>query len=202
MKHIVLTRFIYDDTDHAQNRLSIMNETLIHSLKNQINKNFVWALMCRPYHRDQIKNIYGGDIMFFKDSVDFKDHMKKDKFQIQTRHDSDDLMCNEYIDLIQNDYQNNKFRKDPFIIHFQPTLNKYGTKNFYKFHLDYEKSNSTSAFISLCPQESDKTIWDHTHTSWVGKVQTIIRNKTANCVSATIHDLNTTTKLSHKDKKI
>ncbi len=68
--------------------------------------------------------------------------------------------------------------------------------------MNYEKLNSTSAFISLCPQNSNKTIWDHSHTAWVGKVPTIIRNKNKRCVSATVHNLNTTTKLSHKDKLI
>lgn len=201
MKHIIFTRFIYDDTPHAQERIEIMNKTIIPCLKKQTNQNFVWSLMCRPHHRNQIQSLYGREILFFPGSKQFKEFVISNKYEIQTRHDSDDLMCDEYVQTIQDEYEMNKFRKDPFLIHFQPTLNQFNTNNFYKFHMDYEKLNSTSAFITLCPQNSEKTIWDHTHTSWVGKVNTIIRNKNR-CVSATVHDLNTTTKLSSRDRKI
>ena len=202
MKHIIFTRFMYDDTEHAQERIQIMNNTLIKCLKNQTNQNFTWALMCRPYHHDSIRSLYGKEVLFFNGSLKFKEYVTENKFTIQTRHDSDDLMCPEYIQIIQDEYNSNKFRKDPFLIHFQPTINKYDTDSFYEFHIDYEKNNLTSAFITLCPQNTTKTIWDHSHTAWVGNVPTIIRNKNNRCVSATIHGLNTSTRLSHKDKLI
>jgi len=43
--HILLTRFDYDDKKEFENRLEIMKNTLIKSLKAQSNKKFYWGVI-------------------------------------------------------------------------------------------------------------------------------------------------------------
>ena len=137
--------------------------------------------------------MYGDEIIFFKDSNEFKKYVIENKFEVQTRHDSDDLMCSQYVQEVQDEYEINKFRKDPFLIDFQPMYYDKAVDQFYKFKIDYKKIGSTSAFITLCPQNTEMTIWDHPHTKWNSHIGTIIRNKNQKCVAATVHNNNTTT---------
>ena len=193
MKHIIFTRFMYDDCPMADERLEIMRGTLVSCLKKQTNKNFVWSLMCRDHHKQIISEMYGDEIIFFKDSNEFKKYVTENKFEVQTRHDSDDLMCSQYVQEVQDEYEINKFRKDPFLIDFQPMYYDKEVDQFYRFKIDYKKIGSTSAFITLCPQNTEMTIWDHPHTKWNSHIGTIIRNKNQKCVAATVHNNNTTT---------
>jgi len=202
MKHIIITMFRYDDEDKFKKRLEVMKNTIVKSLYSQTNQNFTWVVMCRPQHREEISKIYKNNIILVNDSNDFRKLNEEENFTIQTRHDSDDLMCPQYIQLIQDQYNLNKKLTEPFLIEFQPTLNQYSTNNFYEFRLDYKKMNSTSCFITLCPQGGDKTIWDHPHGKWVDNVKHIIRHPNRLCVSATVHGNNTTTGMTLAKGKI
>ena len=202
MKHIIFTRFIYDEGSKADKRLEIMKETLIKCLHAQTNQNFVWSLMCKEHHRKTIEEMYGKEVLFWGGSEGFKKFVKENNYEIQTRHDSDDIMCPEYVQLLQNEFESNKFRKEPFLIEFQPMFHSFGSNHFHEFTLDYAKRGSTSAFITLCPQNTGQTIWDHTHTAWASKIKTIIRHKNRKCVAATVHGSNTTTGNSYRGKKI
>ncbi|NBV28297.1 DUF3645 domain-containing protein [bacterium] len=99
-------------------------------------------------------------------------------------------------------YLSNKFRNDAFLIEYQPMFFDIQNDRFYEFNIDYTESNSTSAFITLCPQNTTKTIWDHQHNKWVGNVSFIVRNKNRRCVAATVHGHNSTTNFNHKGKKL
>ncbi len=202
MKHIIFTRFMYDKGDLANERLKILKEVLIPCLHNQTNQNFIWSLMCKPHHRDIIKEYYKKDIIFFNDSNEFKQHVNEIKYDIQTRHDSDDIMCPNYVEEIQDEYEINKFRKESFLIEFQPMFYDKNQNHFYKFSIDYAKINSTSAFISICPQSGNQTIWDHQHNKWVGNVSFIKRHKNKRCVAATVHNHNSTTNHKHNGGKL
>jgi hypothetical protein len=202
IKHCVITRFSYVDEDLFKIRLDILSKTLIPNLDNQTNQNFDWVIISKPIHDETIQKLYNKKIYFVRDSEDLKNFLITNKYTIQTRHDSDDLMCEEYIEKIQEDFITNSYLDHPFLIHFQPIKFDYFTKKKYVMKIQYQERNSTSAFISLCPQNTNMTIWDRTHTSWVGYVKTIIRNKTNECVWAGCHSNNTTTAINKGDIEI
>jgi hypothetical protein len=202
MKHIIFTRFVYDEGNESDTRLEIMKNTLIECLHRQTNQNFIWSVMCKPHHREIIEKIYNKSVLFFDNSNEFKKFVNENKYEIQTRHDSDDIMCVDYVKEIQEDYLSNKFRNDAFLIEYQPMFFDIQNDRFYEFNIDYTESNSTSAFITLCPQNTTKTIWDHQHNQWVGNVSFIVRNKNRRCVAATVHGHNSTTNFNHKGKKL
>jgi hypothetical protein len=202
IKHCIVTRFSYSDEDLFNVRLSIMVDTLIPNLKSQTNQNFDWVVISKPQHDNIIQNVYPKKVNFVRDSVDLKEFLISNKYTIQTRHDSDDIMGDDYVQKIQEDFLTNSQLDHPFLIHFQPIKFDYFTKKKYKMKIQYQERNSTSAFISLCPQNTNMTIWDKTHTTWVGYVKTIIRNKTEGCVWATCHSNNTTTAINKGDIEI
>lgn len=201
MRHVLLTRFSYSDEDLFKKRLKVFSSTLLTSVKNQKQKNFTWCILAKEHHRKSIQDLSSKEILFLNNKSEFIDYVNKNNFDIQTRHDSDDIMRLDYIELIQKDYFKNKDFGKPFLIHFQPIKMDYFTKKTYEMR-NYERGKSTSAFISLCPMGSNKTILDHWHTRWVGNVDLIVRNKTKNCVIATVHDNNTSTKIRKEDKPV
>lgn len=202
IKHCIISRFSYSDEELFKIRLDVMLKTLIPNLKSQTNQNFDWVIISKPNHDEVIQKLYNKKINFVRDSEDLKNFLITNKYTIQTRHDSDDIMCDDYIQKIQDDYITNSHLDHPFLIHFQPIKFDFFTKKKYKMKIQYKERNSTSAFISLCPQNTNMTIWDKTHTTWVGYVKTIIRNKTENCVWATCHSNNTTTAINNGDIEI
>jgi hypothetical protein len=198
MKHILITRFSYDDENKFNSRLKMMEDTLIPSLKRQTNQNFTWCVLTNnEKHREIIQSKYNKDILFLNVGSKVKDYLIENGFNIQTRQDSDDIICDDYVKIIQDEVS--KTNKDILLIQFQPTKLHYKTKREYDM-IKYTKK-FTSMFLTLYQKNIIHHIHDYKHGNMYNVTDNIITIPKG-CVNLVIHDDNMVTKLGSNDKLI
>lgn len=163
MNHILLTRVNFGDKELMAKYLEVTKSILIPSLKNQTNKKFVWAIYTNKNDIDFLKNELDYDFLPFTSMEDYKKYVKLENIEIQTRHDCDDYMSEDYIDKIQNIFYSKKKDNDDVncIIHFQPTKFDFISKKEYKMGRYHDKRNSM--FLSLCQSNNKNGIFDEKH---------------------------------------
>jgi hypothetical protein len=116
--------------------------------------------------RDSFSNaILNVDRAAYCAAVRRKKHIRQqeNKIEIQTRHDCDDFMSNNYIEKIQSIHEDKKKKSGEvsLIIHFQPTKLDFHTKKEYRMGKYNEKRNSM--FLSLCQTNITKSIFEYKH---------------------------------------
>ena len=198
MKHILITRFKYDDEKKFNSRLKMMEDTLIPSLKRQTNQNFIWCVITRnKKHREIIQSKYNKDILFLNNWEEIKEHVKENEYSIQTRQDSDDIICDDYVKIIQDEV--NKSNKDILLIQFQPTKLHYKTKSEY--HMIKYTNKFTSMFLTLYQRNVIHGVYDYKHGNMFNLTSNIITIPEG-CVNLVIHDDNMVTNLTANDRLI
>lgn len=198
MKHIIITRSYYDDDIKFNERLKIMEETLIPSLKKQTNQNFTWGLiMGNKNHQDILQSKYDKEIVFFNYYDEYKDYSITNGFNIQTRQDNDDIICEDYVKRIQDEVR--KTDKDILLIQFQPTKLIYGTKKEY--NMTKYTNKFTSMFLSIYQKDVIYGIYERKHPVMYKLTNNIVTIPEG-CANLVIHDNNTLSKLTNKDKLI
>lgn len=176
IKHIVLTRIRFDDKDLLKKYLPITKGVLIPSLKSQVNKNFQWVLLCKKEDVDYLKSELDYPFITEHDlGCPYKEYIKKENINIQTRHDCDDWMSPGYVNEIQRHYCENMGLYDSFIVHSEPTLLKYDTKK--EFVLKYHDTRN-SMMLSYCTKHnSGVSVFDEEHTKMYMLVDKVIKTK-------------------------
>lgn len=165
IKHVVVTRMLYEDDKKFLARLELYKNILLKSLEAQTNQNFDIAVLCNRKHQEFIKEI--GVIPFFVGENNYgqKDktwHVKVpweeieglEKYDIQSNIDSDDYVSEEYIEIIQESCGGGK----SIHIHFQPILHNYITGEKKRMSNRYDK-NTGSAFYSLYQPNKENYIY-------------------------------------------
>lgn len=145
MNHILYVRFYFDNDDLFEKYLYPFEKYFISSLKLQKNKNFILNLYSNKRHQDKIKSICDIDYLTYN-YKDYKEFVIKNNIEIQTRHDCDDWMHENYINKIQELWK--KYNDYNLLIHSQPiklidNLNK-------EVQLPEYTDNRISMHASLC----------------------------------------------------
>jgi hypothetical protein len=198
MKHIIITRSYYDDDTKFNDRLKIMEETLIPSLKKQTNQNFTWGLiMGNKNHQKILQSKYDKEIVFFNSYDEYKDYSISNGYSIQTRQDNDDIICENYVKIIQDEVK--KTDKDILLIQFQPTKLIYDTKQEY--HMFKYSKKFVSMFLSIYQKNVMYSIYEHKHPVMYKLTNNIVTIPEG-CANLVVHGNNKLTTLESYDRLI
>jgi hypothetical protein len=160
MKHIVFTRINFDDKELMSKYVKISKEVLIPALKSQTCKNFTLLILCKSEDEEYLRKEL--DFPFVRIGGNFVEYVIKNEINIQTRHDCDDWMAPNYIELIQNTYKENIDKKDKFLVQSQPLRLDYNTKKTIQIQKYHEKR--CSMHLSLCQKNVTNHINERIHS--------------------------------------
>jgi len=164
MKHIVITRAKFSSDDKFQKYFDVMKKYFIPSINSQTNKNFILGLTINPIHFPKVRELIDNkiEIIPFSDvKTDFKDYVINNQINLQTRHDCDDFMKENYIEFLQNRSESQRMSLNDFIITFQPSKLDFQTGREYKHERDYSKV--CSMFSTLFQKNVSRGIMDEMH---------------------------------------
>lgn len=202
MKHVIITRCKFENETLFEKYFEIMKKYYIKSINNQTNKNFTIALIANEDHFNKVRKLIDGKIEMirFEDkNGDYNDFIKKIDNTLQTRHDCDDIMNNNYIEKIQNLYYQNKNKFDKFILNFHPTKFVDSEQKEYTHSRDYSKV--CSMFSTLIQNKTNSGVFDvmHDHLSRITRNIIYIKEP---YVKLVIHGNNALSKLNPNDKPV
>ncbi len=160
--HVITTRLIYDDKNLLKARIELMKKILIPALKAQTNQNFVLAVRCYDSDLELIKSHIDFPFINFESYDDYLLLCKKNKWNIQTRHDSDDYMSPDYIAFIQYEVGEKKLNNDKFLLQFQPIKLDYNSGKILPLPDYYDTCNS--GFLTLYQNDIIHSIYERAHT--------------------------------------
>jgi glycosyltransferase involved in cell wall biosynthesis len=173
MKHIVVTRINFTDSELFKKYYRIMSEVYVPSINSQTNKNFEVCFIINPIHINELKFNLDVPVRYFNSVNDLNNFCKNENINIQTRHDCDDWMSFDYIQTIQENYYKLINKCDSFIIHSQLYKLEFETGNLYKMSWEYgEKLNSM--FLSLCQKNVKNFVFDKKHSEMHTLVDKVI----------------------------
>lgn len=150
--------------------LVLTKEILIPSLKSQSCKNFTWVLMIRKEDEVLLKRELDYPFKAVYSLAEFVKYAINNNFEIQTRHDCDDWMSPNYVNAIQNQYNNNIKKWSSFLIQSQPIQRMYHTNEKKKLRAYHNKR--CSMHLSLC----QKTVTNHINERQHGQMYEITPN--------------------------
>ena len=187
MKHILVTR---------------CKQTYIPSLNKQKNKNFILGLVSNQHHFDLIRQKIDKNIemiRFDDQKKDYREYVIKHNITLQTRHDCDDIMNENYIEVIQKLYEKNKNKYEKFILNFHPTKYDFHSKKEYTHSRDYSKV--CSMFSTLIQKEVTDGVFDVVH-DLLKRLGNNVIYIPETYVKLVIHNSNISSKLNPNDKII
>lgn len=184
IKHIVFSRCRFDDKDLMQKYLDVSKSVLIPALKSQTCKDFTWVVMCRPDDVQYIKDFLLMDFYPVHNIHDFISYVKDNDVKIQTRHDIDDWMSSEYIDMIQAVHNEHIGRYDKFLVQAQPRKVDMRTEEETRMGRYHDKR--TSMFLSLCQRKCIHHIQEKKH-GWMWEIAPKVFNIPEGYVKWMIH---------------
>ncbi len=164
MKHILVTRCNFNSDEKFERYLDQIKNYYVPSINSQKNKNFEIALVSTESHFEIVRSMIDKQIKMkrFTDAKkDYKEYVVKNNYTIQTRHDCDDIMSEDYIDHIQKLYFENEKKYNKFILNFHPNKFVVSTKEEYKHQRDYSKV--CSMFSTLIEKKVENGIMDFKH---------------------------------------
>lgn len=164
MNHIVVTRLLYKEG--FEERFELFQKTLLPSLEKQKNQNFDIGVLCAPEHKKRVEGL--GLIAFHRKDGSYgkkrgkywgsrakwDDITLEKKYDIQSNIDSDDMVSEDYIDIVQKHCKGDKI----IHVHFHPVLYEWKTgriKNMNKRHGPHRGS----AFYSLYQPNKENYIY-------------------------------------------
>lgn len=203
MKHLILSRCNFNDTDLFLKYFDVMKTMFIPSVKEQTCKNFklfIYVNKNKPEHGKMIEEEFkGSDVNFVLDMPSFKTRVVQEKYTIQTRHDCDDYMSPNYVQKIQEIYSENIETYPEFLIHAQPIKVDYSTKDEYMG--PRYKDTATSMFLSLCQRNPTMNILQEKHGQFPNLVPKVFCIDTG-YVKLVCHGNNILSKIKKTDIKI
>ena len=161
MKHIIYTKFKFDDKDRMKKYLLITNDILIPSLKSQSVKDFIWILEVRPDDEDFLRHELDYPFTAVYSKNEMIDYVISNSINLQTRHDCDDYMSPDYIEKLQEIYESNISKYDKFLVQSQPIKLMYDTGAEVKIRLYHE--TRCSMHLTLCQSDVINHIYEHPH---------------------------------------
>ncbi len=163
MNHIIVTRCFFDDDELFNKYFKMMELVYKPSINSQINSNFEIGFIISSKHSDKITELnLNVPILLFDSVKSFNEYCFEKNIEIQTRHDCDDWMRNDYIENIQKQFQINSKKYNSFLIQSQIYKHDIYSDKLYKPKLDYDDKN-TSMFLSLCQKKVTNCVLDDNH---------------------------------------
>jgi len=204
MKHIIITRVNFIDDDLFQKYFTIMMKYYIPSINTQTNKNFTIGLVINHKHIQNFENLFNhNEVVFFTSLDEAKNFCIDNNFTLQTRHDCDDWMDNDYIQKIQELYYNNVNIINPFIIHSKIYKIDDTTLEIYEHKFDYTKNNYTSMFLTLVQNEVINFVYDKNYM-FMSEItdKILLLDKKGGYTRLVIHNNNQLSKIDKSDVKL
>lgn len=164
MKHIIITRAKFSNNEKFESYFEVMKKYFIPSINSQTNKNFILGMTINPNHLIKVRELIDSKIQIipFSDAKgDFKDYVVNNQINLQTRHDCDDYMRENYVEFIQNKSNSTQSSLNDFVITFQPLKIDFQTGKEYKHERDY--SRVCSMFSTLYQKNVTRGIMDEMH---------------------------------------
>ena len=158
-KHIIISRMTLKNKELLAKYLKVTKEVLVPCLQSQTNKSFTWGVFIYPEDVEYVRDFLDMDFINFDSLKQFDEYVKCNNENIQTRHDIDDWMSDDYIDKIQEVYLNEM--SDRFLIQAQPVRLNY--RNGRETEMKKYTSKSTSMFLSLCQRKVEYNIHSEKH---------------------------------------
>ena len=166
--HIIVSRMRFDDKDLLKTYLKVTKEILISGFNSQKNKNFVWGVLIYPEDIEYVKEYLGYDFIPFNNYYEYLNFVKLNDIKIQTRHDIDDYMSEDYIKKIQEIYFNNNETFDTFLIQFQPK--KYFLHRKVEHTMEKYTNNNTSQFLTICQKNIEFSVYEKYYHGEMGQL--------------------------------
>lgn len=167
MKHVVVVRANFSDNELFENYLKVAKDTFFPSVNSQTSKNFTLCFTVNEKHKEIIRELIDPKIntLFFKDKTEIRKHLQKEFFEIQTRHDFDDWMRENYIQKIQIEWNKVKTLQpgiNTMLIQSQPNLYLFNSKTIKPMKTKYSH-NFVSMHVSLCQMVNNHFIFEQMH---------------------------------------
>ena len=201
MKHIIVTRCLFDNDELFNKYFKMMKLVYGPSINSQINNNFEIGFIISPKHSDKISELkLNVPVVFFNNVKSFKEYCFEKNIEIQTRHDCDDWMRNDYVEDIQKQFHINSKKYNSFLIQSQIYKHDIYSDKLYKPKSDYDDKN-TSMFLSLCQKKLKNCVLDSNHRFMYKLVDKVI-DLGYGYVKLTIHNNNKLSTILSDDKFI
>jgi hypothetical protein len=201
MKHLVITRMNFEDDQLFDHYFQVMKKTFVPSVNSQKNKNFTLVFTVNPKHVELLKPHFTVDALYFSSFDEIKNYCRENNVEIQTRHDCDDWMRNDYIEKIQELYYKNISGQDKFIIHSKVQKLNFDTGEIHDHATSYANNNFISMFLTLCQKNYENFVYDKNHR-FMGEITKNITLLDDGYTRLVIHGKNKLSKISDKDKKL
>jgi hypothetical protein len=172
ISHCIVSRANFSDRNLLIKYLEVCKIVLLPSLKAQTCKNFKWLIVTNEK-----------DVSFLQKEIDFPffpiignsnfiEYANSNLINIQTRHDIDDFMSNDYVEVIQKTYLSKIKLHSSFLIQAQPTKLLYPEWNESKMKPYHSKR--CSMFLSLCQLDVKNHIFERKHGQMYEITQNVI----------------------------
>ena len=201
MRHVVITRINFDDDDLFHQYFTVMKQTYIPSIKSQTNKNFEINFIINKKHIPHLQEFFSDNVRYFNSFQEVKDYCYTNNIEIQTRHDCDDWMRDDYINKIQELCLEQGKIHDKLIIHSKVEKLNINTGEIYRHGLDYSRGTYTSMFLTLFQKKVDNFVYDKNHR-FMNEITKNIYLLEGGYTRLVIHGNNLLSKINESDTKI
>jgi hypothetical protein len=180
MKHILISRLWFDNRELMDKYIDVANKMFIPQLRKQTCKDFEFGLLIRKEDVEYVREKIGIDFIAFIQGIEeYRDIPRQMGYTLQTRHDFDDWMRDDYIEKIQKCYKENKDKYDNFVIHVQPVKVEYPSMKEMSVPAYHEKR--TSMFLTLCQKNPIVPVYKGSHGHMWKFVDKVLMIETGLC---------------------
>ena len=203
IKHSIITRLRYDDDQKLTDRLEVCKEFCIPSMLEQECQDFEIHIIANERHWTQILFAFAqfqDERINFCASVDACRYaLTTGNYQIQTRHDSDDVMVPAYTWKIRDIYEQKIRKWKKFLINFQPIKLVAETGEQFYHHRKYS-TDCISMFPTFCQRDVKETILSGERSRLSQRLTKNVVNVPEGYVKSLIHKGNMTSHLRKSDR--
>jgi hypothetical protein len=185
LRHAVYIRFSYTDFPLFLRRLDVMQATAVPSLLAQSGDFDVQVKVSGPAHARVVEAQTPFRAVL---EYDF------DGYNIQTRHDSDDIVAPGYIKKIQSFYDGT-----PRVVTFQIRKYDWAAGTTHEYHSPYHEKKCSMFTSVLCPRPGE-TIFSYKHGD-LWRLATVSVIDEGLCFLV-VHGFNKVTKISANEQGI
>jgi hypothetical protein len=166
--HILCIRFKYEKEEDMLNRLKLFEEITIPALEDQTEKDFTLCLIINKDHETIIRDRIKFEFISFYSLADYADFIKNRNILLQSRLDSDDWVCSEYIEDIQrrvSDIIECMPRLTSAVVHYAVRKHNLSTGRIWDREKPY-KDTLTSMFLTVWFSRDPVSVYKYSHDEW------------------------------------
>ncbi len=205
MKHAIVTRCNFADDKLFMRYFIPMRKFFIPSICAQSNKDFTLYITTNqqiPKHAEMIKKEFiknNSKVNVVCNQSSYKEIILAEGYNIQTRHDCDDYMENNYVQSIHESYLKHIEKYKKFLLFAQPTKVDMHTGEEYMGRIYTDRS--PSMFLSLCQETPEIWLMTEQHDKFYSIVKKSFELP-KNLVKLIVHGYNAATTIQKNNTKI